>query len=258
MRPFTELHAKAAPLDVANLDTDQIIPKQFLKTVERKGLGKGLFYDLRFDADGQPKPDFVLNDPRYGGAGVLIAGDNFGCGSSREHAPWALLDYGVQCVIAPSFADIFYNNCFQNGLLPVTLPAEAVRALMDEAKGGNHVFSVDLAAQTVTAPSGSLPLRHRSRPAREKLLKGLDLIGETLAARGDIDAWMRGPPRAGPVPAGWSAPEPARGAVPGYPSAVASPTRSPPNANSSRSRPPRCPSCSSCPATGSAPRSSRR
>jgi 3-isopropylmalate/(R)-2-methylmalate dehydratase small subunit len=189
MRPFTELHAKAAPLDVANLDTDQIIPKQFLKTVEREGLGKGLFYDLRFDGEGRAKPDFVLNDPRYAGAGVLIAGDNFGCGSSREHAPWALLDYGVQCVIAPSFADIFYNNCFQNGLLPVALPAEAVRALMDEAKGGNHVFSVDLAAQTVTAPSGK-QFRFEIDPARkEKLLKGLDSIGETLQHKGDIDAY---------------------------------------------------------------------
>ncbi len=189
MRPFTELHAKAAPLDVANLDTDQIIPKQFLKTVEREGLGKGLFYDLRFDAEGRPKSDFVLNDPRYAGAGVLIAGDNFGCGSSREHAPWALLDYGVQCVIAPSFADIFYNNCFQNGLLPVALPAEAVRALMDEAKGGNHVFSVDLAAQTVTAPSGK-QFRFEIDPARkEKLLKGLDSIGETLQHEADIDAY---------------------------------------------------------------------
>jgi 3-isopropylmalate/(R)-2-methylmalate dehydratase small subunit len=154
MQPFTELHAKAAPLDVANLDTDQIIPKQFLKTVDREGLGKGLFYDLRFDGEGQPRPGFVLNDPRYAGAGVLIAGDNFGCGSSREHAPWALLDYGVRCVIAPSFADIFYNNCFQNGLLPVALPEAEVRQLMDEAKGGNHVFSIDLAAQVVTSPSG--------------------------------------------------------------------------------------------------------
>jgi len=189
MRPFTELHAKAAPLDVANLDTDQIIPKQFLKTVEREGLGKGLFYDLRFDAEGRAKPDFVLNDPRYAGAGVLIAGDNFGCGSSREHAPWALLDYGVQCVIAPSFADIFYNNCFQNGLLPVALPADAVRALMDEAKGGNHVFSIDLAAQTVTAPSGK-QFRFEIDPARkEKLLKGLDSIGETLQHAGDIDSY---------------------------------------------------------------------
>jgi 3-isopropylmalate dehydratase/3-isopropylmalate/(R)-2-methylmalate dehydratase small subunit len=189
MQAFTELHAKAAPLDMANVDTDQIIPKQFLKTVEREGLGKGLFYDLRFDAEGRPKPDFVLNDPRYAGAGVLIAGDNFGCGSSREHAPWALLDYGVRCVIAPSFADIFYGNCMQNGLLPIALPEEAVRALMDEARGGNHVFSVDLAAQTVTAPSGK-QFRFEIDPSRkEKLLNGLDSIGETLAHAPDIDAF---------------------------------------------------------------------
>jgi 3-isopropylmalate dehydratase small subunit len=189
MQPFTDLHAKAAPLDIANLDTDQIIPKQFLKTVERKGLGKGLFYDLRFDADGRPRQDFVLNDPRYAGAGVLIAGDNFGCGSSREHAPWALLDFGVRCVIAPSFADIFYNNCFQNGLLPVALPEPAVRALMDEAKGGNHVFSVDLATQTVTSPSGKTFHFVIDAARKDTLLNGLDAIGETLEHAGAIDVF---------------------------------------------------------------------
>ncbi|HXQ17341.1 MAG TPA: 3-isopropylmalate dehydratase small subunit [Caulobacteraceae bacterium] len=189
MQPFTDLHAKAAPLDMANLDTDQIIPKQFLKTVERKGLGKGLFYDLRFNAEGKPRPEFVLNDPRYAGAGVLIAGDNFGCGSSREHAPWALLDYGVRCVIAPSFADIFYNNCFQNGLLPVALPEDAVRALMDEAKGGNHVFSVDLQSQTVTSPSGKAFRFEIDAARKAKLLDGLDAIGETLRHAGDIDVY---------------------------------------------------------------------
>src|SRR6202453_2676969 len=121
MQAFTELHAKAAPLDIANIDTDQIIPKQFLKTVEREGLGKGLFFDLRFDDEGHEKPDFVLNQPAFKGVNVLIAGENFGCGSSREHAPWALLDFGITCVIASSFADIFYENCFQNGVLPVVL-----------------------------------------------------------------------------------------------------------------------------------------
>jgi 3-isopropylmalate dehydratase/3-isopropylmalate/(R)-2-methylmalate dehydratase small subunit len=182
MTPFTRLDAKAAPLDVANIDTDQIIPKQFLKTVGREGLARGLFYDMRFDADGQAKPGFVLDDPAFAGAGVLVAGDNFGCGSSREHAPWALLDFGVRCVIAPSFADIFYNNCFQNGLLPIALPRAQVRALMDEAKGGNHVFSIDLAAQTVTAPSGAV-LPFEIDPGRkQKLLEGLDAIGETLRA----------------------------------------------------------------------------
>jgi len=189
MQPFTRLDAKAAPLDIDNLDTDQIIPKQFLKTVEREGLGKGLFYDLRFDEAGRPKPDFVLNDPKYAAVGVLIAGDNFGCGSSREHAPWALLDFGVRCVVAPSFADIFYNNCFQNGLLPVALPEAEVRALMAEAKGGNHVFSVDLESQTVTAPSGAA-FRFEIDPGRkEKLLKGLDAIGETLQAAPAIDTY---------------------------------------------------------------------
>jgi 3-isopropylmalate/(R)-2-methylmalate dehydratase small subunit len=189
MQPFTDLHAKAAPLDMANLDTDQIIPKQFLKTVEREGLGKGLFYDLRFDEAGQPRPGFVLNDPRYAGAGVLIAGDNFGCGSSREHAPWALLDYGVRCVIAPSFADIFYNNCVENGLLPVALPEAQVHALMDEAKGGNHVFSVDLAGQTVTAPSGKRFRFEIDAARKTKLLEGLDSIGETLLHSGEIDVY---------------------------------------------------------------------
>ena len=187
MQPFTALTAKAAPLDIANLDTDQIIPKQFLKTVAREGLGKGLLYDLRFDAAGKPRPDFVLNDPRYAGAGVLICGDNFGCGSSREHAAWALLDFGVRCVIAPSFADIFYSNCFQNGLLPIALPEPEVRALMEEARGGNHVFSIDLAAQSVTAPSGRT-VRFEINPVlKAKLLEGLDSIGETLQQAETID-----------------------------------------------------------------------
>src|SRR5215469_11143792 len=189
MRPFTELTAKAAPLDIANLDTDQIIPKQFLKTVAREGLAKGLFYDLRFDAARKLRPDFVLNDPRYAGAGVLICGDNFGCGSSREHAPWALLDYGVRCVIAPSFADIFYSNCFENGLLPIALPEADVRALMEEAKGGNHVFSIDLVQQTVTAPTGRV-FGFTVDPARKaKLLEGIDAIGETLRREADIGVY---------------------------------------------------------------------
>jgi len=189
MRPFDKLQARAVPLPMANVDTDQIIPKQFLKTVEREGLGKGLFYDLRFDEAGAPRPGFVLNDPRYAGAGVLIAGENFGCGSSREHAPWALLDYGFACVIAPSFADIFYANCFENGLLPIALPEAEVRGLMDEALGGNHVFSVDLAAQEVRAPSGRAYHFEIDAARKEKLLKGLDSIGETLAHAPEIDAY---------------------------------------------------------------------
>jgi 3-isopropylmalate dehydratase small subunit len=192
MQAFTHLDGRAAPLAIANLDTDQIIPKQFLKTVDREGLGKGLFYDLRFDGEGQPRPDFVLNLPAYEGASVLIAGDNFGCGSSREHAPWALLDFGIRCVIAPSFADIFYNNCFNNGLLPLTLPDAQVRVLMDEAKGGNHLVSVDLESQTVISPSGQ-KFRFEIDPGRkEKLLKGLDAVGETLEHAGDIDRFEAG------------------------------------------------------------------
>jgi 3-isopropylmalate dehydratase small subunit len=187
MQAFDQITAKAAPLDIANVDTDQIIPKQFLKTVDREGLGRGLFYDFRFDPEGREKADFVLNDPRYAGAGVLIAGDNFGCGSSREHAAWALLDFGIRCVIAPSFADIFYNNCFQNGVLPVALPEAAVRALMAEAKGGNHVFSVDLESQTVVSPSGARFAFEIDPGRKEKMLKGLDAIGETLQAADAID-----------------------------------------------------------------------
>jgi 3-isopropylmalate dehydratase small subunit len=192
MTPFIRLDGKAAPLDVANVDTDQIIPKQFLKTVEREGLAKGLFYDLRFDEAGNPKPDFVLNQPAYAGASVLIAGDNFGCGSSREHAPWALLDFGLRCVIAPSFADIFYNNCFENGLLPISLPEETVRKLMAEARGGNHVFSIDLEGQTVTTPSGEKVSFDIDPGRKEKLLKGLDAIGETLEHADDISRYEHG------------------------------------------------------------------
>jgi 3-isopropylmalate dehydratase/3-isopropylmalate/(R)-2-methylmalate dehydratase small subunit len=186
MTPFNRLDARAAPLDVANVDTDQIIPKQFLKTVDREGLARGLFYDMRFDTEGRPRPGFVLDDPAFAGAGVLLAGDNFGCGSSREHAPWALLDFGIRCVISSGFADIFYNNCFQNGLLPIVLPRDQVRALMGEAKGGNHVFSIDLEAQTVTAPSGTVFAFEIDPGRKEKLLKGLDAIGETLQAAGHI------------------------------------------------------------------------
>src|SRR5579859_499374 len=186
MTPFIRLDARAAPLDVANIDTDQIIPKQFLKTVDREGLARGLFYDMRFDPEGRPKGGFVLDDPAFAGAGVLVAGDNFGCGSSREHAPWALLDFGIRCVIASSFADIFYNNCFQNGLLPIVLPREQVRDLMGEAKGGNHLFGIDLEAQTVTAPSGAMFAFEIDPGRKEKLLKGLDAIGETLQVAGEI------------------------------------------------------------------------
>jgi 3-isopropylmalate dehydratase small subunit len=187
MQKFDHLTGPAAPMPMANIDTDQIIPKQFLKTVEREGLGKGLFYDFRFDFDGNQKPDFVLNQAAYKGVKVLIAGDNFGCGSSREHAPWALMDYGIRCVISSSFADIFNNNCYQNGLLPVVLKPAEVHALMDEAKGGNHVFSIDLESQTVTSPSGHTFRFEIDAARKEKMLKGLDAIGETLEHASAID-----------------------------------------------------------------------
>jgi 3-isopropylmalate dehydratase small subunit len=191
MTPFTHLDGRAAALPIANLDTDQIIPKQFLKTVEREGLGKGLFYDLRFDEQGREKPDFVLNQPAFSGVNLLIAGDNFGCGSSREHAPWALLDFGIRCVIATSFADIFYNNCFENGLLPIALREDQVKALMDEAKGGNHLFTVDLESQSVVAPSGARFAFEIDPSRKEKLLKGLDAVGESLQHAADIDVFER-------------------------------------------------------------------
>jgi 3-isopropylmalate dehydratase small subunit len=189
MEAFTRLEAPAAPLPLANIDTDQIIPKQFLKTVDRKGLGRGLFYDLRFDAEGRRKADFVLNKRAYEGAAVLIVGDNFGCGSSREHAPWALMDFGIRCVISTSFADIFYNNCFQNGLLPVVLKAAEVQQLMAEARGGNHVVSVDLETQIVTSPSGESFSFEIDPNQKAKMLQGLDAVGETLQASAAIDAY---------------------------------------------------------------------
>ena len=189
MQAFTKLDAKIAPLPLANIDTDQIIPKQFLKTVEREGLSKGLFYDFRFDEEGKVKPDFILNRPEYKGVGVLVAGDNFGCGSSREHAPWALMDFGISCVISSSFADIFYNNCFQNGLLPVVLKPQEVQALMEEAKGGNHMVTIDLESQTVVSPSGQKFTFQIDAQRKEKMLKGLDAIGETLQAAASIDVY---------------------------------------------------------------------
>jgi 3-isopropylmalate dehydratase small subunit len=189
MQKFDQLTGVAAPLAMANIDTDQIIPKQFLKRIDREGLAEGLFYDFRYDIDGQIKPDFVLNQAAYKGVSILVAGDNFGCGSSREHAPWALMDYGVRCVISSSFADIFFNNCFSNGLLPVTLKPDEVHALMGEAKGGNHVFSVDLESQTVTAPSGRTFRFEIDAGRKDKMLKGLDAIGETLMHGGDIDGF---------------------------------------------------------------------
>ena len=190
MEPFTRLDAKVAPLPLANIDTDQIIPKQFLKTVDRKGLAKGLFYDLRFDEQGVEKPGFVLNQPAYKGAGVLVAGDNFGCGSSREHAPWALMDFGIRCVIAPAFADIFHNNCFKNGLLPVRLPRAVCEQLMEDARlGGNARLTIDLERQVVVRPNGE-EIPFEVDPLRKHLLlNGLDDIGQTLQHAAAIDAF---------------------------------------------------------------------
>ena len=191
MQPFTALTAKAAPLDIANLDTDQIIPKQFLKTVEREGLAAGLFYDLRFDGEGRERADFVLNRPEYKGCGVLVTGDNFGCGSSREHAAWALLDFGIRCVIAPSFADIFFNNCLLNGLLPAVLSEQEVDRLF-HATGAFPGFrlTIDLEAQMVSTLDGAQVFRFAIEPFRKHcLLNGLDEIALTLAHADEIRAF---------------------------------------------------------------------
>jgi 3-isopropylmalate/(R)-2-methylmalate dehydratase small subunit len=182
MDKFTTLTGIAAPLPIRNVDTDMIIPKQFLKTIRRTGLGKSLFYEMRFDpATGAENPDFVLNKPAYRRAQILVTGDNFGCGSSREHAPWALLDFGIRCVVATDFADIFYNNCFQNGILPIKLPQEDVDKLMDDAeRGANATITVDLERQEIRGPDGGV-IRFDIDPFRKHcLLNGLDNIGLTL------------------------------------------------------------------------------
>ncbi|MGH7255414.1 MAG: 3-isopropylmalate dehydratase small subunit [Nitrospirales bacterium] len=181
MEPFTQLIGLVAPLDRVNVDTDQIIPKQYLKTIHRTGLREGLFFDWKVKSTGVPDPDFFLNQPRYQGATILLTRDNFGCGSSREHAPWALLDQGFRCLIAPSFADIFYNNCFQNGILPVVLTAEQVQSLFQEVLANDdYLLTVDLAAQTVTTPAGVVS-RFEIDPFRKDcLLNGLDSIGLSL------------------------------------------------------------------------------
>jgi 3-isopropylmalate/(R)-2-methylmalate dehydratase small subunit len=200
MEPFVKLTGVAAPLDRVNVDTDQIIPKQFLKRIERTGFGQFLFFDWRYEADGKtPNPDFELNAPALQGATILAAGKNFGCGSSREHAPWALLDYGFRAVIAPSYADIFYNNCFQNGILPVVLPEDQVNDLLArlQTEPGAEV-TVDLQTCRVTGPGGFAASFDVDPFRRECLLKGLDNIGLTLQYDADIDAYER---RAGKVAA---------------------------------------------------------
>jgi 3-isopropylmalate/(R)-2-methylmalate dehydratase small subunit len=181
MDKFTTLTGVAAPLPITNVDTDMIIPKQFLKTIKRTGLGKSLFYEMRYDENGKPNPDFVLNQPAWQNAQILVAGDNFGCGSSREHAPWALLDFGIRCVISTSFADIFYNNCFKNGILPVTVSKEDLDALMADASDKeNPELTIDLEKQEITRPNGPKVTFKIDEFRRECLLKGLDDIGLTM------------------------------------------------------------------------------
>ncbi|WP_304617443.1 3-isopropylmalate dehydratase small subunit [Paracoccus sp. (in: a-proteobacteria)] len=190
MDKFTTLTGIAAPMPLVNIDTDMIIPKQFLKTIKRSGLGVNLFDELRYDRDGNEIPDFVLNQTAYRDAQILIAGDNFGCGSSREHAPWALLDFGIRCVISTSFADIFFNNCFKNGILPVVLPQDAVDALMEDARNGaNARQTVDLEAQTVTASDGRSWSFEIDPFRKHCLLNGLDDIGLTMEKAPSIDSY---------------------------------------------------------------------
>ncbi len=190
MDKFTTLSGVAAPLPLINVDTDMIIPKQFLKTIARTGLGKNLFDEMRYDEDGAERLEFVLNRPAYRQAQILVAGENFGCGSSREHAPWALLDFGIRCVIAPSFADIFYNNCFKNGILPIALPQAEVDKLMDDAeRGANAVITVDLEAQVIRGPDGGEIAFEVDPHLRHCLLNGLDDIGLTLEKDDNIHAY---------------------------------------------------------------------
>ena len=192
MLKFTTLTSVAAPLPIISVDTDMIIPKDYLKTIARTGLGKGLFAEMRYDEKGAENPDFVLNRPQYRKAGILVAGDNFGCGSSREHAPWALLDFGISCVISTSFADIFYNNCFKNGILPVVVSAGDLEKLMDDAgRGANATLSVDLEAQTIKGPDGGKVHFEIDEGRKHRLLNGIDDIGETLQKAPAIDAFEK-------------------------------------------------------------------
>ena len=190
MQKFDKLTGVAAPMNFLNIDTDMIIPKQFLKTIKRSGLGANLFHEMRFEDDGSDKPDFVLNKEPYRSSEILVAGDNFGCGSSREHAPWALLDFGIRCVISTSFADIFFNNCFKNGILPIVVSADDRDALMADASDTeNPELSVDLVNQKIRRPNGPT-VSFEIDPFRKKcLLEGLDDIGLTLAKADDIDSY---------------------------------------------------------------------
>ena len=190
MEKFTTLSGVAAPLDQVNVDTDKIIPKQYLKTIKRTGLGQGLFAEMRFNEDGSENPDFVLNKPAYRHARILVAGDNFGCGSSREHAPWALLDFGIRCVISTSFADIFYNNCFKNGILPVCVTPEQLELLMDDAsRGANATLSIDLEAQEIRGPDGGRVTFEIDSFRKHCLIEGLDDVGLTMVKKPAIDTF---------------------------------------------------------------------
>ncbi|HTV31724.1 MAG TPA: 3-isopropylmalate dehydratase small subunit [Methylocella sp.] len=192
MEKFTSLTGVAAPLEITNVDTDMIIPKQYLKTIKRTGLGQGLFFEMRYKEDGTENPDFVLNKPAYRAARILIAEDNFGCGSSREHAPWALLDFGIRCVISTSFADIFYNNCFKNGMLPIKVSPENLARLMEDAKlGANAILTIDLETQTIHQPDGGTIAFDIDPFRKHCLLHGLDDIGLTLEKTAQIEAFER-------------------------------------------------------------------
>ncbi|WP_174801482.1 3-isopropylmalate dehydratase small subunit [Martelella limonii] len=190
MEKFVKLTGVAAPLPVVNVDTDMIIPKDYLKTIKRTGLGSGLFAEARYNEDGTENPDFVLNKPAYRDAKILVAGDNFGCGSSREHAPWALADFGIRCVISTSFADIFYNNCFKNGILPIVVSPEELEKLMDDAeRGSNAVLTVDLETREITGPDGGKIAFELDDFKRHCLLNGLDDISLTLEKSGNIASY---------------------------------------------------------------------
>ncbi|MBU99174.1 MAG: 3-isopropylmalate dehydratase small subunit [Rhodospirillaceae bacterium] len=188
MEKFTKLRGVAAPFNMINIDTDKILPKQFLKTIKRSGLGKHLFTELRYTDDGSENPDFVLNKPSYRDSNIIVAGDNFGCGSSREHAPWALLDYGIKCIISTSFADIFYNNCFKNGILPIVVTKRQLHQLMEDAENGaNSVLDIDLVSQEITRPDGEKVYFEIDEFRKHCLINGLDDIGLTMEKEKNID-----------------------------------------------------------------------
>ena len=188
MEKFTKLRGVAAPFNMINIDTDKILPKQFLKTIKRSGLGKHLFTELRYMDDGSENPEFVLNKPSYRDSNIIVAGDNFGCGSSREHAPWALLDFGIKCIISTSFADIFYNNCFKNGILPIVVNKRQLNQLMEDAdKGANSVLDIDLESQEITRPDGEKVYFEIDEFRKHCLINGLDDIGLTMEKEKNID-----------------------------------------------------------------------